>query len=120
MKQLKFIGNLLAILALTITVSSAQLTDNPNANGVIGQPDFVTKVSGTTANSLNGPNGVAVDPTTGKLFIVDRSNHRVLRFSSAAALEVGADAEAVFGQTDFVTKTTGTAADKMNNPIGIS
>ena len=97
----------------------AQFVDGQAAVGVLGQPDFISKASGVSASALNGPNGVAVDPTTGKLFVVDRANHRILRWNSSAALNNGSAAEAVFGQLDFTSNASGLAANKFNTPIGI-
>ncbi len=97
----------------------AQFVDGQAAVGVLGQPDFTSKASGVSASALNGPNGVAIDSTTGKLFVVDRANHRILRWSSSAALSNGSAAEAVFGQLDFISNASGLAANKFNNPIGI-
>ncbi len=111
---------LLAILFLIASIPvTAQLKDYQEASGVLGQPDFVSKAAGTTSNTLNGPNGVAIDNATGKIFVVDRGNHRILRWSSSDALVTGSAAEAVFGQTDFTSKTSGTSANQFNNPIGI-
>jgi sugar lactone lactonase YvrE/lysophospholipase L1-like esterase len=98
----------------------AQFSNGQAAVGVLGPADLVTRPpAATTASRFNGPNGVALDPISGKLFVADRGNHRVLRWSSAAAMTNGAAAEAVLGQTDFVTGTSGLAANKFNNPIGV-
>ena len=59
---------------------------------VLGQPNFTTATAAATATSMNTPLGVAVDPTTDKVFVADRSNNRVLRFSGAASLPNGANA----------------------------
>jgi DNA-binding beta-propeller fold protein YncE len=95
------------------------LTFKPNmpASGVLGQLDFVTRTTGKTASTMNNVFGVAVDPTTGKLFVADRNNNRVLRFSSAAKLTSGAAAEAVLGQPDDTTNTSGLSAVKMTTPV---
>ena len=87
------------------------------ASGVLGQPDFTTKTVGTTSNTLQAPSGVAIDPTTGKLFVVDRYNNRVLRWSSSAKMTNGSDAEAVLGQPNFVTSSSGLSPTKMNDPL---
>lgn len=51
------------------------------ANNVIGQPDFLTGTSGLSARKLDGPNmGVALD-NSGRLYVSDSLNRRVLRFS---------------------------------------
>ena len=71
------------------------------------------------ANSFSSPRAVAVDPSTGKLFVADDLNHRVLRFSSPAAFSNGATAEAAFGQPDLDTQTSGTSQSKMNRPSGV-
>lgn len=111
------------VLSMVLAIASlaqAQITDNPAAATQLGQADFTTRVAGISAGEFNGPSGIAIDPTSGKLFVSDRANHRVLRFASAADLSTGAQAEAVFGQEDFVTKATGIAANKLNTPIGIN
>jgi len=71
-------------------------------------------------SNLSSPTSVAVDPTTGKVFVVDRGNHRVLRWSSESALASGASAEAVLGQPDFATKTTGLTSTKFNDPVALA
>ncbi|MBK8655774.1 MAG: T9SS type A sorting domain-containing protein [Haliscomenobacter sp.] len=100
-------------------VQAQHLVNTPTAVGILGQSDFVSKVSGKGANRFNGPNGVTVDPVSGKVFIADRGNHRVLRWTSMAALSNGSSAEAVFGQPDFETVSAGVSATKMDNPIGV-
>jgi DNA-binding beta-propeller fold protein YncE/predicted esterase len=100
-----------------VLVAQTPLFNNMPANGVLGQSVFTSNSSGTTSTSLNSPSGVGVDPTTGKLFVVDRYNNRVLRWSSSAKMENGSPAEAVFGQTDFITGTAGLSATKFNDPL---
>jgi streptogramin lyase len=100
------------------------LADNMPANGVLGTTDFVTNTNYTaaSASTLSEPFCVAVDPTTGKLFVADRDNRRVLRWSSASKMVNGSDAEAVFGQPDFVTRlrnTNGLSASSMNTPNSV-
>jgi DNA-binding beta-propeller fold protein YncE len=66
--------------------------------------------------------GVAVDPTTGKLFAADRNNNRVLRFSSADKMVTGSAAEAAFGQPALDTNVAnvgGISAATMNTPIRV-
>ncbi len=68
---------------------------------VLGQPDFNEAYADDTQEKMRTPSGVSVDPKTGKVFVADRNNHRVLRFASLALLSNGAAAEAVLGQVDF-------------------
>jgi len=94
--------------------------DYQPATSVLGQASFKANTSGSGADKFNYPAGVAVDPTTGKVFVVDRWNHRVLRFGAVAALTNGAAAEAVLGQPDFNSTTSGSRADRMWAPYGIT
>ncbi len=110
---------LLLVLCLGVASTHAQLTDNPAANSVLGQSDFISRTAGSGPSAFNGPNGVAVDPATGKPFVADRANHRVLRWASGTAMVNGSAAEAVFGQPDFTTTSSGLSNRKMNNPIGV-
>jgi len=91
---------------------------------VLGQSDFgLGQVNGGAASpsaaSLNSPGGIARDPITGKLFVCDTENNRILRFGSVAAFATGAAAEAVLEQSDFVTATGGGAEAKYNRPDGV-
>ena len=74
---------------LRFDVSDVTFKSNQTAVGVLGQADLVSRVTGKTASSMNNAFGVAVDPATGKLFVADRNNNRVLRFSSSAKLVNG-------------------------------
>ncbi len=91
-----------AVLALASLTSTAQIPTFASADLVLGQPDFVSDgTSPVSSTSLNGPGGIAIDPTTGKVFVADRGNHRILRYASAASLANGASAEIAFGQLSF-------------------
>ncbi len=105
-------------LVLFVSINAqTPLFNNMPATGVLGQSSFTSNLSGTNAASFNSPSGVAVDPTTGKLFVVDRYNNRVLRWSSSDKMVNGSSAEAVFGQPDFNTVSTGLSASKFNDPL---
>ena len=93
------------------------LSDHMSASGVLGHADFSSSTSGTTAATLQAPSGVAVDPTTGKLFVVDRYNNRIMRWGSSEKMTNGSAAEAVLGQPDFVTATHGLSSAKLNDPL---
>jgi sugar lactone lactonase YvrE len=109
----------LAILPIGGSTQAAFLSGQP-ASAVIGQPNFLSNAFGNpTATSLFKPRGVAVDPTTGKLFVADGDNNRILRYASAAALASGASAEAVLGQDLFLTNGTATTQDGLWTPFGL-
>ncbi|MGR0481752.1 MAG: InlB B-repeat-containing protein [Candidatus Electronema sp. V4] len=121
--------HLLAIAAMLLLLTAPRSgfslgpwTNGQAANLVLGQPDFTTarncdieECNG--ADRMYGPQSVAVDPTTGKVFVADSLNSRVLRFASGAALTSGAAAEAVLGQPDFTTIANNVVtAAKMSLP----
>ena len=99
------------------SIAELPLSNNMAANGVLGQLDFVTGTSGTSSGSLQAPSGVAIDPTTGKLFVVDRYNNRVLRWSAQRQDDERIQAEAVLGQPDFSSASSGLSSTKMNDPL---
>ncbi len=88
--------------------------NNQNAFVVLGQPGFGTNSPGTTLDKFSDPFGVTVDPVSGKVFVVETVNRRVLRFSSAAALLNGGIAEATFGGDGA------TAPNTMDSPRDVT
>ena len=99
--------------------SAAGKANGASADGVLGRPNFTSTGFGTTQSTFFTPQAVAVD-LSGNLYVADGSNHRVLRFNSAASKANGANADGVLGQADFTTNTKGTTADKLDNPISIA
>ena len=91
--------------------------DNPIANGfsaaqVLGQTDFTTNVSGSGANNFSGVWDLALDPS-GRLYVSDQSNGRIMIFNNAAAKGNGAVADNVLGQPTL--STYGTDKGGQNN-----
>ncbi len=99
--------------------NAASKANGAAADGVLGQPDFVTKRFNTTQSGFFSAQGVAAD-AMGNLYVADGSNHRVLRFNNAASKANGANADGVLGQADFTTSTNGTSANKMSNPTSLA
>ncbi len=97
-------------------------TGNSDADGVLGQPDFVSSadnqgMGGTPGqNTMYGPTGVAVD-TAGTLWVADYYNNRILRFDNAAAKANGANADGVLGQPDFVSSGENQGGDLAANTL---
>lgn len=114
---------ILPCVALTLILSPlahAGWTNNAPAISVLGKPSFTAVAPlGPTASAFNDVEGVAIDPTSGKLFIADNGNNRILRYSSTAAYLSGAAAEAVFGQPDFETASIAVTAANLDDPAGI-
>ncbi len=113
---------LLAVAAGT-TARADGFANGQAADVVLGQQLFTTGNAGLGDGRFESPDGVAIDPTTGKLFVADTNHNRILRFPNATALQTGASAEAVFGQADF----NGTSANQggaatakgVNAPFGV-
>ena len=99
--------------------NAAVKADGANADTVLGQPDFTTVTAGAGASKMDNPHGITLD-TDGRLYVADRDNNRVLRFDAAATKANGSAADAVLGQPDFATVTTGTTASKMNFVLGVT
>ncbi|MDH3252312.1 MAG: T9SS type A sorting domain-containing protein [Ignavibacteria bacterium] len=88
-----------------------------NADGVLGQPDFTTAIPMTTASGMSGVSGVAIDQS-GRLYVGDTSNNRILLFNDAVAKPNGGSADGVLGKPDFVTTTAATTQNGMSGPWG--
>jgi sugar lactone lactonase YvrE len=93
-------------------------SNGASADGVIGQAAFGVSTSGTTNSKFSAPEGLTVS-SDGTLFVADANNHRVLRFDNAATSGNGAAANAVLGQADFITSTSGLTDSKFNSPSGV-
>ena len=116
----RYVSALLALAVLAGAPARAQFTNGQGAAVVLGQPDFATTTAGATDAKLNRPAAVAFDPATGKVFVADYSNNRVLRFASAAALANGSAAEAVLGQPNLTTTAPATTQAGMSQPVGLA
>ncbi len=91
---------------------------NSSADVVIGQPDMTSNLINQIAYSgtMSAPWSIHSDGT--KMFVADTHNHRVLIYNTIPSTS-NARADVVVGQPDFVTVSSGAAADKMNYPAGL-
>lgn len=121
-KSFLIIPLVLALTLLLVTPASALFTPSNGqaATLVLGQPDFVSNTSQVTQSGMQNPYDVAVDSTSGKVFVADTFNNRVLRFANVSALSDGTAAEAVLGQPDFASNTGQTAQNGMTLPAGVA
>jgi DNA-binding beta-propeller fold protein YncE len=83
--------------------------------------------SGTTGDRFNGPHDVAVRESTGQIYVVDGSNNRISRFSSAGVFERtwGADVGGLNEQQRVTVSATGgsltlTFAGQTTAPIAFN
>ena len=105
---------------LPLRVHAQSWANGQAASFVIGQTGFGLNASSVTATGLNQPWGVVIDPVTGKVFVSDVINNRVLRYPSAAAMTNGAAAEAVLGQPNFTQNINGLSATTLWQPVGMA
>ena len=108
------------IACLPQPVHAQSWTNGESATYVIGQTGFGLDATALTATGLYQPFSVAVDPATGKVFVCEIGNNRVLRYPSSAAYTNGAAAEAVFGQPDFTSNTPNMDSYAFNQPSAIA
>lgn len=109
---------LFTVVSLLLSgVALAELQTNQAADLVLGQPDFETNGANLTQTGLDLARDVVTDPVSGKVFVAEAGNDRILRYPSHLALSNGEAAEAVFGQDDFISNDGNQARqDRLNNP----
>jgi len=95
----------------------AQQMQGGAATLVIGQTDFISALSGSTAAALGSPWDLGFDRFE-NLWVSDITNNRVLKYQ--APFLNGMDASAALGQTDLVSNGFGTSASKLHYPYGLS
>lgn len=107
------------VLRFNAAVSTT--TNAPGASLVLGQPNFTSGGAAMppTASSMNSPFGLHFD-AAGRLWVVDSGNHRILRFDNPDSLSNGAAADAVLGQSSFVTSASGGGASALNSPLDLA
>jgi hypothetical protein len=86
-----------------------------SASLVIGQPDFTSSNSSTTASGLSDPYDVSFD-SKGNLYVADYGNNRTLMFGGP--FSNGMSATKVLGAPDFVTNSCGTTSATVCAPNG--
>ncbi|MEJ2060808.1 MAG: hypothetical protein P8Y64_10030 [Gammaproteobacteria bacterium] len=96
------------------------ITNDQAADLVLGQADFTSNTAdrggSTAANTLDRPYAVWVDGQ--QLFVADTNNSRVLIWN-AWPTSNGQAADAVLGQPDFTSSSSGTTASSMWSPSGL-
>lgn len=97
----------------------SNLTNGASASGVLGQPDFTTRIVPSTPsqNKIGQSFSLCFDGTT--LWVCDLEFNRILRFDNAAAKPDGANADGVLGQSSFTTSAVATTPSTFNQPIGV-
>ena len=83
---------------------SSGVTNGMDASYVLGQSDFISTASGTTAGLFGGMvYNIEYDSDNERLFVSDTANHRVLVYDLSGGITNGMDASYVLGQVDFTS-----------------
>jgi hypothetical protein len=82
-------------------------THGQPADVVLGQPDFTSRATATTAQGMNSP--YIVNSTGQQLFVAEYQNHRVLVWNQLPTAP-GTAADVVLGQPDFTSNNRGDPA----------
>src|SRR5437879_2597931 len=97
---------LLAAATALAPLPAAQAANlDTTADHVLGQPDFVFNSFAVSDTRLHYPVGVAVAMQTGRVFVADSANNRVVSWPNSLALSNGEAADLVLGQPHFFTNT---------------
>ena len=98
--------------------NASNIATGANANGVLGQPDFIHNNALTTQSGMYFPVGVFVDASR-RLWVGDWGNDRVLRFDYAGSRVNGANADGVLGQPNFTTWGSAITQNGMDRPYNV-
>jgi len=107
--------------------STAAYQSGTEAEAVLGQENFTSASANRgqvtpSANTLNYPSNITFD-SSGRLWVADYYNGRVLRFDNAAGKSDGADADGVLGQPNFETAVLAEASgmhSDFRGPSGVT
>jgi uncharacterized protein (TIGR03437 family) len=88
---------------------------------VLGQPNpQYSSALGIGSKGLTNPLGVAVDPTSGNLYVADFGDNRVVRFPSPFANPTRIEPDAVYGQANFTAVAAGLSSSAMSGPRSVA
>ena len=100
-------------------VNAYQIGDAPTL--VLGQPGpQYSNPQGIGIKGFTTPLGLAVDPTTGNLYVADVGNNRILRFPAPFANPSRIEPDVVYGQATFSTRASGTTSTTLNQPRAVA
>jgi predicted outer membrane repeat protein len=94
--------------------SAASFTSGQAADLVIGQANFATGGRATDQNRFSGPEAASVD-SSGRLWVADTENSRILRFDPP--FSNGMNASLVLGQPDFLSGETNQGGEAAANTL---
>jgi DNA-binding beta-propeller fold protein YncE len=74
--------------------NTATISNGMSAAHVLGQANFTSSGSATSQTGFNGPAGILFAPETGRLYVVEENNHRVIIFDGTT---INTNAQSMFG-----------------------
>jgi streptogramin lyase len=92
-------------------------TSGMSASLVIGQQNYTSGTSATSASGLDYPFAITFD-SSGNLWVADSSNNRMLEFKTP--FTSGMSASLVIGQSDFTTAGSSTSQNGLYGPEGVA
>lgn len=101
-----------------LVYSTAAISNGDAAVNVLGQADFTSNSTGTTATTMNLPKGLAYDSSGSRLFVGDYTNNRILVYNLSSITD-GEAAVRVLGQAALTTGTAGTTSTTARQPLGL-
>jgi len=108
-------------ISLTVHVPA---TGDDLADVVLGQRGFTTNwgpFAPVRADTLFEPAGMVVDPATGRLFVADNGNARILSWPNSQAQPDGSPADLVIGKPNFTTYFYDAPLGvNMGRPVGMA
>jgi len=99
-----------------VLLFSVPVTTGQAASFVLGQADFISNASATSATGLNYPIKATAD-SAGNVWVAECDNNRVLEFK--APFSNGMSASVVLGEPDMNTSTGGSSAATLGCPSGL-
>ena len=92
-----------------------------NANLVLGQTVFTNGTPNTLdGRGFNQPYNIAVDTNTGRVYLSDTFNNRVLWWNNTDSLTNGEEAAGVVGQANLQSNTGALGINRLQRPRGIA
>ncbi len=118
----RWILPLICVSLIPFTSHAANL--DTVADRVLGQAGFTTTAAGTSATQISTAYGLGVDRRTGRIYIADTTNNRVISWLNAATFTNGQAADKVFGQNNSFTSSLvnngGISASSLSAPRGVA
>ncbi|MEM6998894.1 MAG: hypothetical protein AAF419_03530 [Pseudomonadota bacterium] len=85
-----------------------------NADAVLGQADFVSAGVGPTQSEMGSASGLEI--ICNSLYVSDNSNNRILVWNNPQSKANGANADKVFGQSNYTSGGDGTSQNDLSGP----